>query len=79
MTARISLERIRDTKVGSFGEPLPVHCLPHLLFSSLCYLSSNARVSRVSTGGAEPGCLKEEVPGRKAGEEERSHADQASV
>lgn len=28
---------------------------------------------------AEPGCLTEEAPGRKAGEEERSNIDQVSA
>lgn len=76
MTPRISLEKIRYIKVGSSGEtpacPLSSY---HSSHPFLIYHQTQVRQREV----AEPGCLTEEAPGRKAGEEERSNIDQVSA
>lgn len=76
MTPRISLEKIRCIKVGSSGGSpgWPLSCYQSSQ-PFLIYHQTQARQREV----AEPGCPKEEAPGRKAGQEERSNIDQVSA
>ena len=77
MTPWISLEKIRYIQCRGLGVPLPLICPLNSLFLSLCYLSSNTQ--GYQREWAEPGCLRKAAHGGKAGEEERSNADQVSA